>query len=94
MKLVPIITEKSLKDAKNGRYTFIVTTGARKPEIKKEIEKIFGVHVVSIQTSKVGGSVKRNFKGYRQSTLAQKKARVTLKEKESIDLFEEKKSAK
>jgi large subunit ribosomal protein L23 len=91
MKLIPIITEKSLKDAKVGRYTFSVEPGFRKPQIKKAVEKTFGVHVVSIQTSKIGGQEKRNFKGYRQRELSQKRARVSLKDKESIDLFEEKK---
>ncbi|OGM15930.1 50S ribosomal protein L23 [Candidatus Woesebacteria bacterium RBG_19FT_COMBO_42_9] len=94
MKLIPIITEKSLRDAKVGRYTFSVDRHLRKPEIKKAIDEAFGVHVVSIQTSKIGGSQKRNMRGYQQRTLAEKRARVTLKEKESIDLFEEKKSAK
>ena len=74
-----------------GRYTFSVDPHLRKPEIRKVVEKIFGVHVVSIQTSKIGGHEKRNIKGYRQTVLAEKRARVTLKEKESIDLFEEKK---
>lgn len=91
MKLIPLITEKSLRDAKEGRYTFRVESGARKPEIKKAIGEVFGVHVVSIQTSKIGGNQKRNTRGYKQKTLAEKRARVTLKEKESIDLFEEKK---
>jgi len=90
MKLIPVITEKGLKDAKNGRYTFLVNPGFRKPEIRKEIEIIFGVHVTGIQTAMTGVEVKRNNKGIKRNILPQKKVRVTLKDKETIDLFEEK----
>lgn len=91
MKLIPVITEKSMIDAKKGRYTFIVDRTLSKPEIKREVEATFGVHVVTVNTSKKGGETKKNFKGYRQTRLSVKKARVTLQEKESISLFEEKK---
>ena len=91
MKLIVLITEKSMRDAKSGKYTFEVEPKFSKSEIKKEVEDTFGVHVVKVRTSKVGGKQKRNMRGFKQISLPTKKVRVTLKEKESIDLFEEKK---
>jgi len=91
MKLIPIVTEKSMKEAKDRRYTFEVDRGLTKPQIRKLIEDTFDVHVVKIQTLKIGGENKKNMKGYRQITPAVKRAKVSLKEKESISIFEEKK---
>lgn len=91
MKLIPIITEKSLKNAKDGRYTFSVGTGSNKEEIKKQVEAIFKVHVTSVATMNRRGETKKNFRGQIQSSAASKKAIVTLTKDEKIDLFEEKK---
>ena len=91
MKLEPVITEKSLKAAKAGKYTFRVKKGFTKPQIKKAIEKIFAVHVVSTKTLKQSGEVKKTASGRKRIILPAKKVIVTLKEKEKIDLFEESK---
>jgi len=91
MKIIPIITEKSLKDAKAGRYTFGVLPKKNKFEIKKAIEEVFKVHVTSVATINLRGGSKRNFRGQIQSKGASKKAIVTLAKDEKIDLFEEKK---
>lgn len=72
----PILTEKSLKLAKSGVYSFWLEPGIRKPEIKKLIGKIFDVHVVKVKTANFKDRIKR------------KKAYVTLAEKEKIDIFE------
>jgi len=91
MKLIPVVTEKSMREAKDKRYTFEVDKRLAKPQIKKLVEETFDVHVTKIQTLKIGGENKRNMKGYRQIKLSTKRAKVTLKEKESISIFEEKK---
>jgi len=39
IKLKPIITEKSLAEAKDGRYTFVVARNLTKPMIRAEVEK-------------------------------------------------------
>lgn len=91
MKLVPVVTEKSLKDAKAGRYTFTLLPGFGKAEIKKAVEGLFKVHVTSVATINYRGGTKRNFRGKTQSHSAFKKAIVTLAKDEKIDLFEEKK---
>jgi large subunit ribosomal protein L23 len=91
MKLIPVVTEKSLKDAKAGRYTFSVLPKTDKGEIKKSVEDMFKVHVTSVATINYKGGTKRNFRGQIQSKGASKKAIVTLAKDEKIDLFEEKK---
>ena len=90
MKLTPLLTEKSLSDAKNGSYTFLVDAHARKEEIKKLVEAAFDVHVTSVRTSSVKGGTKKNMRGQMQTLKAAKKAWVSLAEKEKISMFEEK----
>ena len=41
--LKPIVTEKSMDDMAEKKYTFVVQQTANKTEIKKAVEKIFGV---------------------------------------------------
>ncbi len=84
----PIISEKSteLKGAHN-QLVFKVAMNANKVEIKKAIEAIFGVKVLSVRTMRVEGKRKRlgRFMGKRPNW---KKAVVKLKEGDSIDFFE------
>lgn len=87
----PIFTEKTIKMAKSGKYTFGVVSGVTKPALKSEIGKQFSVHVKSIRVTKTGPEVKRNNKGMNILKLATKKVIVTLKDGQKIDLFEEKK---
>lgn len=87
--LKPIFTEKSLKDARQGNYTFRVGPRMDKKAIAKEIGKIFDVKVVRVRTIKVGGEKGRNARGRNFSVNAGKKAIVTLKEGDKISLFEE-----
>ena len=90
-KLEPILTEKTLKLAEEGKYTFRVGLGLNKFQIKKLIEDVFGVHAVSVRTVKESGERRRTQRGTKRVILPEKKAIVTLKEKEKIDLFETKK---
>lgn len=86
----PIISEKSLKDAALGKYTFLVDKKANKTEIKKAIEDVFEVKVVNIMTNITKGSITRNTKiGRRVSNFSDKKARVTLQKGQSIAIFDE-----
>ncbi|MFZ5932982.1 MAG: 50S ribosomal protein L23 [Patescibacteria group bacterium] len=89
MRVLPILTEKSLREAKKGHYTFWVTPGTRKDEIKKYIEKVFEVKVGKVRTMNARGERKRNWRGRIELVKARKKAVVALKEGK-IDLFEEK----
>jgi large subunit ribosomal protein L23 len=85
----PVKSEKSFLGASRGVFTFIVDLEATKNDIKKAIEKEFNVHVVSVKTVVMKGKVKtagRKRKKVEKSD--QKKAFITLKEGEKIDLFE------
>lgn len=85
----PIVTEKSIKDAEKRKFTFQVMEKAGKNEIKEAVEKTFGVHVLSITTTKIKGRSMRVGKKRTEIGLsAFKKATVRLKDNESIALFE------
>ena len=88
MKLLPLLTEKSLNEAKKGNYTFWVDMGMNKAQIKKAVEEIFGVNVSRVRTMNYKGRREKNFKGRIRRISPRKKAMVTVGEKEKIDLFE------
>src|SRR5258708_1912045 len=95
MKLIAIMTEKSLKLTKDSGFTFQVPLELTKTEIKKQVEETFGVHVVRVRTINVKGIIKKNNRGKFQRIKDTKKAMVFLKTGEKIDLFvEEKKKSK
>jgi large subunit ribosomal protein L23 len=81
----PIVTEKSTIANELGKYVFQVAVDATKPEIKTSIEQVFGVSVTKVNTVNYDGKVKR-FRGKIGQRNAFKKAVVTLKEGQSIDL--------
>ena len=81
----PNITEKATSLSELNKVVFKVHDGASKSTIKKNIEKIFKVNVVKINTINLKGKSKivRNKKSYKSGY---KKAIVTLKKGQSIDL--------
>lgn len=87
--IAPIITEKSTHDAKSGKFTFRVAKHSDKKTIKKAVEDVFKVTVVSTATQIIKGRKKRVGKLRREVGEAQwKKATVKLAEGQKIDLFE------
>ena len=90
----PIFTEKSLADAKSGKYNFWVDVRMDKSAIKAEISHIFDVHVSGVKTILRKGEERRNLRGRKFSINSAKKAIVTLKENEKIDIFEQSKKSK
>ena len=89
----PLISEKSLKEAADSRYTFVVRRNASKDNIKKEVEKLFNVKVKSVYTSFIKGTKTKNTKlGRKVSDITYKKARVLLPKDQKIELFDVKKS--
>jgi large subunit ribosomal protein L23 len=84
----PIITEKgsTLKD-ENNQLIFEVSLDANKPEIKKAIEKLFKVTVLSVRTQNRMGKRKRMGRSVGRKR-NWKKAVVTLKEGDRVDFFE------
>ncbi|MEL7596916.1 MAG: 50S ribosomal protein L23 [Clostridiaceae bacterium] len=55
----PVITEKSMSDMADKKYTFIVDIHANKSQIKRAVEEIFDVKVEDVNTVRVMGKVKR-----------------------------------
>lgn len=94
MKLIPVLTEKSLALAKEGKYCFWVPLGFTKPRIKKVVGEIFEVHPVSVKVLRTKKRVSKNMRGMKVTVPARKKAIVALGGKEKIDLFEVRKSGK
>lgn len=88
MKLTPVLTEKSLNEAKKGRFTFWIDPKLTKAEISRIIKKVFDVEVVSVATMNYKRLTKRNFRGRTQVIPANKKAVVTLKAGQKISYFE------
>jgi len=81
----PVITEKATSLSEFNKIVFKVHKGANKNSIKKSIEKIFKVNVVKINTINLKGKTKI-VKGKKSSRPGYKKAIVTLKKGQSIDL--------
>ena len=55
----PIVTEKSSANLQENKYTFKVAKKATKIEIKRAVEKLFGVKVLNVNTMTVKGKEKR-----------------------------------
>ncbi len=88
----PLITEKSneLRE-QSGKYTFEVDPKANKIQIKQAVQRRFNVDVLNVSTIRVKGKRKTQMtrKGYFQGQRPlRKKAIVTLKPGQSIDIFD------
>ena len=81
----PTITEKATSLSEYNKVVFKVHNTATKNTIKKNIEKIFKVNVIKINTINIKGKTKliRNRKAFKSGY---KKAIVTLKKGQKIDL--------
>ncbi|MFC7290064.1 50S ribosomal protein L23 [Hirschia litorea] len=83
--VAPIITEKSTILSEQNKVVFRVPLEASKPEIKDAVEALFKVNVISVNTVVQKGKTKR-FKGVLGRRNDIKKAVVTLKDGQSIDV--------
>lgn len=84
----PVITERSMEQTLDKKYTFEVDVRANKTQIKDAIEEIFGVKVKKVNVMNYKGKLKRmgRFVGY---TNKRRKAIVTLTEdSKEIEFFE------
>ena len=84
----PVITENSMDQMADRKYTFEVAKDANKIEIKKAVEEVFGVKVEKVQTIRTMGKTKRM--GVHVGKRAdQKKAIITLaQDSKGIEFFE------
>ncbi len=82
----PIVSEKSYDLMEQNRYTFEVAKDAKKEQIAQAVTEVFGVTVVKVNTMNVSGKPRRvrYNKGLSRSW---KKAIVTLRDGDTIDLF-------
>ena len=87
--LKPVVTEKSMNEMSNKKYTFLVHTEANKTMIKEAVEKMFpGTKVKSVNTMNMDGKTKRRGMTFGK-TAKSKKAIVTLTEdSKDIEIFE------
>ena len=86
----PIVTEKAQGQNAKGQYAFEVERTANKVQIKKDIEKLYGVTVTGISTIRTNGKLKSKFTKGGSVTGRRphgKKAIVTVKEGDVIDFY-------
>lgn len=87
----PLVTEKVTDlTEKHNVFCFVVRPEANKLQIQNEVEALYNVKVVSVNTVNYAGKNKPRYTKaglLRGKTNAFKKAYVTLKEGESIDFF-------
>ena len=83
--LSPVVTEKSTILSEINKVVFKVNSLANKKTIKKSIEKIFKVNVVKINIINKQGRIKMA-RGKKAKVRGYKKAIITLKKGQNIDL--------
>ena len=86
--LRPVVTEKSMADMAEQKYTFLVHPEANKVQIKEAVEKMFeGTKVKAVNTMNLEGKTKRRGMVFGK-TAKRKKAIVTLAaESKEIEIF-------
>jgi large subunit ribosomal protein L23 len=88
----PVITEKNTRLMELGQYSFEVARDANKIQIKDAIERAFNVDVIAVNVMNIRGKERRRGRpGGRGASIGRtptrKKAIVTIKEGQTIDLF-------
>ncbi len=86
----PLVTEKITSLNEKGKYGFMVDEKANKVEIKKAVEKMYGVNVEKVTTMRYAGKEKVRYSKTRIMSGKSnnfKKAIVKLAEGEVIDFY-------
>lgn len=91
--ITPLMSEKAYANSVNGVYVFRVPLNLNKNEIKAAVEEQFNVSVTDIKTLVQSGKTVRFSRGKRRypgttTRKDSKKAYVTLKEGDSIKVFD------
>lgn len=83
----PIVSEKSSLSGASNKLVFEVAVSAGKQQIKRAVEGLFGVRVLSVNTLNVKGKTKRfgRYSGVRKTV---KKAYITLENAAEFDVFD------
>jgi len=82
----PIVTEKGIKLAENGKYTFFVTQKATKIDVKNSIKELYGVEVDTVRMVIIPKKTRNYGKKVITKRQKMKKAIVTLKDGKKIDV--------
>jgi large subunit ribosomal protein L23 len=86
--LKPVISERSMDDAQQRKYTFKVATDANKTEVKHALEEIFGIDIQQVNIMNVKGKKKRQGRNVGMTSKS-RKAIVTLKQgSKEIEFFQ------
>jgi len=86
--LKPVISERSMDEVQNRKYTFKVAKDANKTQVKLALEEIFEVEIEKVNIMNVKGKVKRMGRNVGR-TADTKKAIVTLtKKSKEIEFFQ------
>ena len=84
----PLITEKSMSASQeHNKFTFVVKSTANKTQIKNAIHKIYNVNVTAVNLVNVPAKVTTRGSRYKGTISGFKKAIVTVKDGETINLF-------
>ena len=83
----PLITEKNTMLGAEGKYTFKIDRRANKTQVKEAVEAIFKVEVTAVNTISVPPKSRRVGRTIGK-TQAWKKAVVTLRAGQRIEIFE------
>lgn len=88
--LKPVITERSMNEMSDKKYTFYVHPESTKGQIKEAVEKMFdGTKVAKVNTMNIDGKKKRTRSFHYGKTAKRKKAIVQLKqESKDIEIFQ------
>ena len=81
----PVITEKSTNLSEQNKIVFKINKNANKKNVKKSIEKIFKVNVIKVNIINKKTRTKLT-RGRKVKVVGYKKAIITLKKGQSIDL--------
>lgn len=81
----PLITDKSVSLNQGGKYVFMVKPSATKNEIKKAVKEVYRVDVRAVNVINQHPKAKL-YRGLKSERGGYKKAIVTLKQGQSIDL--------
>lgn len=84
----PVITEKSTLLQERSKYVFEVHPRATKVQVRQAVERAFKVKVTAVNITKKGQELRRFTNGRKALISGMKKAVVTLKQGDTIQLFE------
>ena len=87
--LKPVITEKSMNEMADKKYTFLVHPDATKSQVKEAVEKMFeGTKVASANTMNQSGKTRRRGLVYGKTAKTKKAIVALTPESKDIEIFE------